>query len=118
MMNGPAARTWRLLRRFGEGDLHDPLGYAPDPQVAKYESWEPYTLEQLREETRQVLEQLMDLEKEILMQRFCFNTSKKRTLRSIAYDYGISPETVRQIEKRALLKLRKQFGNMQEFLYH
>ena len=65
-----------------------------------------------------VLKNLMDMERDILEQRFCFNDSKKRTLRSIARDYGISPETVRQIEKRALRKLREEHSEMQEFLYN
>jgi len=45
--------TQLVLRRFAEGDLHDHLEYASDPQVARYEYWEPYTLKRLTEEARQ-----------------------------------------------------------------
>lgn len=95
-----------------DGELVDFYGdssFSPEKEVIT---------ESIKTETRRVLENLMDMERDILEQRFCFNDSRKRTLRSIAKDYGISPETVRQIEKRALQKLRKEHSEMQEFLYN
>jgi RNA polymerase primary sigma factor len=95
-----------------DGELIDFFGddtYLPETEVVR---------ESIKAQTRQVLEDLLEMERDILLQRFCFSDSKKRTLRSIAQDYGISPETVRQIEKRALQKLREEHGEMKEFLYN
>jgi RNA polymerase primary sigma factor len=95
-----------------DGELMDFYGdnsFSPEKEVIS---------KSIKNETRRVLENLMDMERDILEQRFCFNDSKKRTLRSIAKEYGISPETVRQIEKRALKKLREKHSDMQEFLYN
>ena len=95
-----------------DGELLDFYGdssFSPEKEVIT---------ETIKTETRKVLQNLMDMERDILEQRFCFNDSRKRTLRSIAKDYGISPETVRQIEKRALQKIRDEHSDMQEFLYN
>lgn len=90
-------------------DVYQDNSYSPEKEIVT---------EDMKAETRKLLSYLMGLEKEILMQRYCFTDAKKRTLRSIAQEYGISPETVRQIEKRALAKLRYNFGELQDFLYN
>lgn len=41
-----------VLRRFVEADLPDHLAWVSDPEVARYEYWEPYTRERLEEEYR------------------------------------------------------------------
>ena len=90
-------------------DVYQDYSYSPEKEIIT---------EDMKAETRKLLTHLMGLEKEILLQRYCFSSTKKRTLRSIAEEYGISPETVRQIEKRALTKLRYSFGEMKELLYN
>ena len=42
-----------IIRPFDQRDLPDHLEYASDPEVARYEYWEPRTMEQLAEEFRQ-----------------------------------------------------------------
>ena len=71
----------------------------------------------LREETRRFLETLLEKEKQILMYRFAFYGGKKYTLKRIGDELGISPETVRQIEIRALKKLRKCADSLKEYVY-
>jgi RNA polymerase primary sigma factor len=72
----------------------------------------------LKEDTVRFLETLMEREKEILKCRFSFYGGEKYTLKRIGEEMGISPETVRQIEIRALRKLRDQAEEYKEFLFN
>lgn len=72
----------------------------------------------LKEDTRRFLETLMEKEKQILLYRFSFYGGKKYTLKKIGTRLGISPETVRQIEIRALKKLRKSAVDLKDFVYN
>jgi RNA polymerase primary sigma factor len=75
------------------------------------------TLQAVIEDTRRFLETLLEKEKQILMYRFAFYGGKKYTLKRIGDELGISPETVRQIEIRALKKLRKSADSLKEYVY-
>ena len=59
-----------------------------------------------QEATLRVLGQLKDREKRILMYRYQLDGGKWHSLKNISAKMGISPETVRQIECKALKKLR------------
>lgn len=72
----------------------------------------------LREETLTVLDTLRDKERQILMYRFSFYGGRKYTLKHIGDKMGISPETVRQIELRALRKLKESAKNLREYVYN
>lgn len=61
----------------------------------------------VREKTIALLEALMEKERQVLIYRFEFYGTRKRTLKGIGQTMGISAETVRQIEKRAIRKLRE-----------
>lgn len=66
-----------------------------------------------REKAVRMLELLMEKERRILLYRFEFFGGERYTLKRIGNELGISPETVRQIEKRALNKLREQAPYME-----
>ena len=72
--------------------------------------------ENLRERTLKFLETLLEKEKQILLYRFAFYGGKKFTLKKIGDEMGISPETVRQIEIRALKKLKESAQELREFI--
>ena len=57
-------------------------------------------------------------EKEILMYRFSFYSGEKYTLKRVGDRMGISAETVRQIEMRALRKLGKFADELKEYIYN
>lgn len=93
------------------GTLHDVFedySYSPDTEVMQKE---------MRQETLRFLERLREKEKKILLYRFAFYGGKKYTLKRISDEMGISPETVRQIEMRALRKLRQHSSEIEEFVY-
>jgi len=77
-------------------DVYEDWSYSPDTAMLA---------ETIREETVRMLMLLMEKERRILMYRFELG-GERRTLKTIGDELGISPETVRQIEKRALRKLR------------
>jgi RNA polymerase primary sigma factor len=94
------------------GSLHD---------VVEDNSFNPdRTLMQktLREDTLRFLDALQEKERQILLYRFSFVSGKRYTLKRIGDELGISPETVRQIEIRALKKLRSFSDELKEYVYN
>ena len=89
-------------------DVIEDTSYIPEKDLLR---------ENLRERTLKFLETLLDKEKQILLYRFAFYGGKKYTLKKIGDEMGISPETVRQIEIRALKKLKESAQELREFVY-
>jgi RNA polymerase primary sigma factor len=93
------------------GTLHD---------VVEDNSFDPgqtLTRKMLQEDTLRLLGDLQDKERQILLYRFSFVSGKRYTLKKIGDELGISPETVRQIEMRALKKLRSFSDELKEYVY-
>ncbi|TVR54976.1 MAG: RNA polymerase sigma factor RpoD/SigA [Spirochaetaceae bacterium] len=93
------------------GTLHDvceDYSYSPDAELMQ-------TV--VRDQTMQFLKRLRERERKILLYRFAFFGGKKYTLKKISDEMGISPETVRQIEIRALKKLREQAEDLREYVH-
>lgn len=90
-------------------DVFEDYSYAPDAEIMQ---------DTVREETLRFLDKLLEKEKKILMYRFAFYGGKKYTLKNISDEMGISPETVRQVELRALKKLRERADEIREHVYN
>lgn len=90
-------------------DLCEDSTYDPDKEIIA---------QSMREDTMRFLEHLLEREKKILMYRFSFYGNEKFTLKRIGDELGISPETVRQIEKRAIKKLREHAEELKEYVYN
>jgi len=88
-------------------DLCEDSSYSPEREVIR---------ETVREETLVFLERLLAKEKQILMCRFQFFGGERYTLKRISEEMGISPETVRQIEIRALRKLKIQAVELRDYV--
>ncbi len=90
-------------------DIYEDKSYNPDDELMR---------KSFREETMKFLEHLLEKEKQILLYRFSFYGGKKYTLKHIGEEMGISPETVRQIEIRAIKKLREHAVELKEYIYN
>ena len=88
-------------------ELHEDYTYNPERALMKKNS---------REATLKVLDHLKDREKSILMYRFQFNGNNRRTLKTISSKMGISTETVRQIEIKALRHLRPHAEELKTYI--
>jgi RNA polymerase primary sigma factor len=71
----------------------------------------------MRADTLKTLDILPEKERKVLLYRYSFYDGKKYTLKKIGDEFGISPETVRQIEMRALKKLSKEAEKLREYVY-
>ncbi len=88
-------------------DIFEDRTYSPDAQLQRQCD---------QEHTISMLEELMERERTVLMYRFEFFGARKSTLKVIGQNMGISAETVRQIEKRALRKLRERTIEYQSYM--
>jgi RNA polymerase primary sigma factor len=62
--------------------------------------------ELLREQMRDILDSLTDRERDVLMLRFGLVDGESRTLEEVGQQFGVTRERIRQIESKALRKLR------------
>jgi RNA polymerase primary sigma factor len=88
-------------------DLVEDYSYAPDVVVMA---------KNLREETIESLKRLKQRERQVLLYRYALEGGPRYTLKRISDEMGISPETVRQIEMRALKKLRQNADYLKEMM--
>jgi RNA polymerase primary sigma factor len=71
----------------------------------------------LRSKTREMLDILTEKERKVILYRYSFINAKKHTLKDVGEKLNISPETVRQVEMRALRKIREHFSDFKVFLF-
>jgi RNA polymerase primary sigma factor len=82
---------------YSAADLHEDYTYSPERAFLKQSS---------RDDTLRFLNNLKDQERRILIYRYQLDGCECHTLKKIGDKMGISPETVRQIEIKALKKIR------------
>jgi len=89
-------------------DIHEDYTYSPERNLLKQAS---------RDNAQRIVNKLMDRERHILNYRYQLNGCERYTLRQIGDKLNISPETVRQIERRALRKMRRHADELRECIY-
>lgn len=103
--------SFELEKSDGESvtaiEFHEDYTYNPERDFMKKSS---------REATLKVLNHLKEREKNILIYRFQLNGGKAHTLKNISDKMGLSTETIRQIELRALQKLRGHAEELRTFI--
>ena len=88
-------------------EAHEDHTYSPERALLRESS---------REATLKVLERLKDREKRILTYRYQLDGEKWHSLRNVSDKMGLSLETVRQIELRALEKLRNHAEDLRVYV--
>jgi RNA polymerase primary sigma factor len=89
-------------------DVYEDYTYCPERNLMKQFS---------SESTSRILNKLKDRERRVINYRYQLNGCEYYTLREIGDRLDISPETVRQIEMRALKKIRSHAKELKECLY-
>ncbi|MDR3337001.1 MAG: RNA polymerase sigma factor RpoD/SigA [Treponema sp.] len=89
-------------------DLHEDYTYSPERELLRKST---------KDITLKFLDCLKDREKQILIYRYQLDGGDKQTLKTISDEMGISPETVRQIEMRAIRKMRINAEELMESVY-
>jgi RNA polymerase primary sigma factor len=89
-------------------DFHEDYTYSPERTLMKQVS---------HDGTMRILDNLKDKEKSIISYRYQLDGCERHTLREIGDKLDLSPETVRQIEMRALKKIRRHAKELKESLY-
>lgn len=98
-----------------EDDSH--LGdFIEDKDATSPEQHASYEL--LKEQLDEVLDTLTDLEENVLRLRFGLNDGRTRTLEEVGRVFGVTRERIRQIEAKALRKLRhpSRSNQLKDFL--
>jgi RNA polymerase primary sigma factor len=120
----PVEEVDRVIKA-GNGAVSLEMDARPDESVAIEDLHEDYTYnperaflrKSARADTIRFLGMLKDKEKRILMYRYQLNGCRDRTLKTIGDKMGISPETVRQIEIKALKKIRSCAEELRNCVY-
>jgi len=89
-------------------EIHEDYTYCPERNLMKQIS---------RDGTMNILNKLKENERNILSYRYQLNGCERYTLREIGDKLDLSPETVRQIELRALRKIRVHADELRDCVY-
>ncbi|HEX7017671.1 MAG TPA: RNA polymerase sigma factor RpoD [Patescibacteria group bacterium] len=112
-----AQNTTSLESPVGDSEDDSVLGdfIADDRQISPYEAT---SQQMLRENIDEVLAALSDREAKVLKMRFGLNGGKMMTLEEVGQKFGVTRERIRQIEAKALRKLRhpSRRKRLQDFL--
>ncbi len=113
-MNLPVERVREILKISQEPvSLETPIGEEEDSHLGDFIQDEnmpvpaeaaAYTL--LREQLEEVLSTLTEREQKVLRLRFGLNDGRQRTLEEVGKEFNVTRERIRQIEAKALRKLR------------
>jgi len=87
-------------------EVHEDYTYSPECVLFK---------QYYRDGTRHCMDRLKDKEKQVISYRYEFDDGKAHTLKDIGNKMSLSPETVRQIEMRALAKIRIQAADIKRY---
>ena len=109
--------------------LDDPMGEEGDSHRGDFiedkedQSPEEYTTKALlRERLYEIMQDLTDREQKVLILRYGLNDNRPRTLEEVGKEFNVTRERIRQIEAKAIKKLRhptraKQLGDYKDTIF-
>jgi len=97
--------TISLETKVGEEEDSTISDFLPDDKTLAPD--EAATRQLLREQLKEVIKGLYPREQKILKMRFGLDDGKSHTLEEVGKEFGVTRERIRQIEAKALLKLRR-----------
>ncbi|MFW6229103.1 MAG: sigma-70 family RNA polymerase sigma factor [Alkalispirochaeta sp.] len=100
-----------------DSEINDDNGTMMD--IIEDNSFSPDTvvMEQLlKDATHECIDALKEREQQVLRYRYALDGGERYTLKKVSDAMGISPETVRQIEMRAIKKLRRDADYLKEMM--
>ena len=87
-------------------EMHEDYTYSPERALFR---------QYYRDGARRFLDRLKDREKQVLSYRYQLDDGRPYTLKEIGDKMDLSPETIRQIEKKALAKIRNHAEELKQF---
>ncbi len=113
-MQIPPEKVREILKLSQEPvSLEMPIGEEEDSHLGDFiedrsalQPAEEASLQLLKEQIRNVLSELSDRERRVLILRFGLEDGRARTLEEVGKEFGVTRERIRQIEAKALRKLR------------
>jgi len=87
-------------------EIHEDYTYCPERALIR---------QYYRDGARRFLDRLKDREKQVLTYRYQLEEGEPYTLKEIGKKMDLSPETVRQIEKKAIAKIRSHADELRNF---
>ncbi len=125
-LNLPVERVRAILKMAQQSvSLQAPVGDGDDASVGDFiedkraeNPWEATSYSLLKESLNEVLATLTDRERKIVEMRFGLADGSERTLEEIGKQYNVTRERIRQIEAKALRKMRHptRLRHLQGFL--
>lgn len=115
-MNMPKEKLEEILKLYGDTiSLDSPVGEEEDSMLCDFiadekmpEQFKQTEMNMLKDEISQILSTLSQREERILRLRFGFVNEKLYTLEEIGKEFNVTRERIRQIEVRALRRLRSK----------
>jgi RNA polymerase primary sigma factor len=102
-----AGQAISLDAQLGEDGDRERLEVFQVPQVEESTPFDSIANRALTDQVREVLHTLKPMEADVLRRRFGLAGEREVTLQEIASEYGLSRERIRQIQEKALSKVRR-----------